>query len=59
MELGHLIEINNYSYLQLIIISHDLEFIKKLEKYTHYYFEVSRNQQNFSQIVKKEIQQLH
>ena len=62
-ELARLIEMNlYYRKFQLVIISHDLEFIGKLEKYTDHYYEVSRNEQKFSVIKKKALRgvsQLH
>lgn len=38
-----------------MIISHDLEFISRLEKYTDHYYEVSRNEHKFSTITRREI----
>lgn len=42
----------------MIIISHDLEFIKLLEKYTTSYYEVSRDERRFSIITKKNIREI-
>jgi DNA repair protein RAD50 len=57
--LGRLIEINQEGgALQLIIISHDLEFIKGLEKYTDHYYQVSRDHQQFSVIQEQDIRQI-
>jgi DNA repair protein RAD50 len=42
-QLGRLVELNEGKYLQMIIISHDLEFIRRMEKYTTSYYEVARD----------------
>jgi DNA repair protein RAD50 len=57
-QLGKLIEINDRKYLQMIIITHDLELIKLLQKYTPSYYEISRNEDRFSVITKREITEI-
>lgn len=56
--IGAILEMDQNSRLQLLIISHDLEFISLLNKHTNFYYEISRNSRNFSQIQKKEISEL-
>lgn len=43
----------------MIIISHDLEFVRMMEKYTTCYYEVSRNERRCSVINKKEIREIY
>jgi ABC-type uncharacterized transport system ATPase subunit len=50
---------NENKYLQMIIISHDLEFVRMMEKYTTCYYEVSRNERRCSVINKKEIREIY
>jgi DNA repair exonuclease SbcCD ATPase subunit len=58
-QLCKLIDMNEASNsLQLIIISHDLEFIKLLERYTNHYYEVSRDEEQFSKITKRDIREM-
>lgn len=42
----------------MIIISHDLDFIKLLQKYTDNFYEVSKDESNFSIITKKNIREI-
>lgn len=44
--------------LQLVIITHDLEFIRLLQEYTDHYYEISRNNHNFSVIKRREITEI-
>lgn len=53
-----IIQMEQNSRLQLIIISHDMEFIGLLKKHTNFFYEISRNQKNFSCITKKDIGEL-
>ena len=46
------------SPLQLIIISHDMEFINLLKKYTNYYYEIGRDEKKFSEIKKTDINRI-
>lgn len=55
LQLGKLIEISSNKNMQLIIISHDLDFIKLLEGYSEFYYEISKDSSNFSCISKKQI----
>jgi len=43
---------------QLMVISHDKEFIKSLSDYSEYFFHVSKNQYQFSNIKKCPIEDL-
>lgn len=56
--INEIIKRGEKSQLQLIIISHDLEFISMLNKHTNEYYDISRNSKNFSQIQKKDISEL-
>lgn len=56
--MGKLIEMNEGGALQLIIISHDLDFIRRMEKYTTHYYQVSRDPNQFSVITPKEIREI-
>jgi DNA repair protein RAD50 len=58
-QLCRLIELNDGKYMQMIIISHDLDFIRMMEKYTPSYYEVSRDHRNFSVIKRKEIREIY
>ncbi len=43
----------------MIIISHDLEFVRMMEKYTPCYYEVSRDERRCSVINRKEIREIY
>lgn len=58
LALLRLIELSGGKNLQLIIISHDIEFIKLLEQYADSYYEVKRDSNKFSTIVKKSIKDI-
>lgn len=45
--------------LQLIIISHDIEFIKLLEEWADTYYEVSRDKNKFSVIEERLIKEIY
>jgi DNA repair protein RAD50 len=55
IQICKIIDMSQGRYLQMIIISHDLEFIKCLEKYTDHFYEVSRDKDRYSIITKKDI----
>ena len=57
--ISSIIQMEQNSRLQLIIISHDMEFISLLKKHTNYYFEICRNDKNFSTIKRREIAELN
>lgn len=42
----------------LIVITHDKEFVKMFNEYTDHYYLVSKNEQGFSSIVKKDIEEI-
>jgi DNA repair protein RAD50 len=58
-QLARLVEMNENKYLQMIIISHDLEFVRMMEKYTPCYYEVSRDERRCSVITRKEIREIY
>ena len=43
----------------MVIITHDMELIKKLERFTNHYYEISRIDNKFSSITRKEIGELY
>jgi DNA repair protein RAD50 len=51
--LNEIIEMDQNKKLQFIIISHDMEFLSLLKKHTNFYYEICRNDKNFSMIIKK------
>ena len=53
-----LIQLSGGQNLQLIIISHDIEFIQMLEQYADSYYEVSRDENRFSKIEKRMIRDI-
>lgn len=42
----------------LIVITHDKEFVKMFNEYTDHYYQVAKNEQGFSTIVKKDIEEI-
>ena len=54
-----LIELSGGKNLQLIIISHDIEFIQLLEQYADSYYEVKRDLNKFSTIEKRMIKDIY
>lgn len=42
----------------MIIITHDKEFVKMFNEYTDHYYQVGKNEQGFSTIVKKDIEEI-
>ena len=50
---------NEGGNFQMVIITHDMELIKKLERFTNHYYEISRIDNKFSSITRKEIGELY
>ena len=53
-----LIQLSGGQNLQLVIISHDIEFIQLLEQYADSYYEISRDVNRYSTIDKRMIRDI-
>ncbi len=59
LALLRLIELSGGKNLQLVIISHDIEFIKLLEQYADSYYEIRRDHNKFSTIERRMIKDIY